>query len=226
MAQRVGIPGRVLAAVVMAVLLVAGIFVFGRISDDENLAKVLTVAWFGAMFAAWVLLGLRRRELALPLGVGFVVVSALAFVFVALPSVRGKTVDERVAVGTPRAQAPARGDARPRGNVELARGSFSPVAHGGSGDAAVVRLAEGGRVLTLTSFSTASGPDLRVYLATGDPAGGGELGDFEDLGGLKGNKGNQQYEIPGGLDLDRYSTVVVWCRAFSVPFTSAPLERS
>jgi Electron transfer DM13 len=226
MAQRVGIPGRVLAAVVMVVLLVAGVFVFGRISDDENLAKVLTLAWFGAMFAAWVVLGLRRRELALPLAVGFVVVSVLAFIFVALPSVRGKTVHERVAVGTPQAEVSAARDTPPRRNVELAHGSFSPVAHGGSGTAAVVRLARGGRVLTLTSFSTASGPDLRVYLATGDPADGGELGDFEDLGGLKGNEGDQQYEVPGGLDLDRFSTVVVWCRAFSVPFTSAPLARS
>ena len=225
MAQRVGIPGRVLATIVMAVLLVAGVFVFGRISDDENLAKVLTVAWFGALFAAWLMVGFRRRELALPLGVGFVVVSALAFVFVALPSMRSKTVNERVAVGTPQARAPAKPGARPRGNLELARGSFSPVAHNGSGEAAVVRLAGGRRVLTLTSFSTASGPDLRLYISTGDPADG-DLGDFEDLGGLKGNRGNQQYDVPRALDLGRYSTVVVWCRAFSVPFTSAPLARS
>lgn len=78
-------------------------------------------------------------------------------------------------------------------------------------------------MLTLTDFATASGPDLRVYLATRNPAGGGDLGDFEDLGGLKGNQGDQQYAVPQGLDTNRYSTVVIWCRAFSVPFTSAPL---
>ena len=44
-----------------------------------------------------------------------------------------------------------------------------------------------------------------------------------DLGALKGNRGNQQYRVPGDVDTARYSTVVVWCRAFSVPFTSARL---
>jgi len=36
--------------------------------------------------------------------------------------------------------------------------------------------------------------------------------------------GNQQYDLPRGLDLGRYSTVVVWCRAFSVNFARAPLS--
>jgi len=47
----------------------------------------------------------------------------------------------------------------------------------------------------------------------------------EDLGALKGNKGDQQYEVPGSLstgDLERGS-VVIWCRAFSVAFGSADL---
>ena len=41
------------------------------------------------------------------------------------------------------------------------------------------------------------------------------LGRSMFFGVLKGNKGNQQYDIPRGLDPDRYSTVVIWCRAFS-----------
>ena len=47
---------------------------------------------------------------------------------------------------------------------------------------------------------------------------------FEDLGGLKGNKGMQQYDVPAGLD--RYATVVIWCRAFTIAFGKADLERS
>jgi hypothetical protein len=50
-----------------------------------------------------------------------------------------------------------------------------------------------------------------------------DVDDFVDLGGLKGNKGNQQYEISADVDLRRYSTAVIWCRAFSVLFALAPL---
>jgi Electron transfer DM13 len=50
----------------------------------------------------------------------------------------------------------------------------------------------------------------------------GEVEDYIDLGSLKGNRGDQQYEIPRNVDLDRYSTAVIWCRAFSVLFARAP----
>jgi hypothetical protein len=43
---------------------------------------------------------------------------------------------------------------------------------------------------------------------------------------LKSNVGNQQYEIPDDVDLDKYSTVVIWCRAFSVEFGAAQLQGS
>jgi hypothetical protein len=62
-----------------------------------------------------------------------------------------------------------------------------------------------------------------VYLVAGAARDESGVDDFEDLGALKGNKGNQQYELPPQLDLERYSTVVIWCRAFSVNFARAPL---
>jgi hypothetical protein len=155
---------------------------------------------------------------------------------VALPSIRGKEVNERVVRGTPgsevremgeRADGRAgQGGSQQSGNVQLASGSFGALAHPGQGTAAAVELPNGERKLTLTEFETDSGPDLRVYVSTTDPAAGGELGDFVDLGGLKGNKGNQQYTLPADLDLGRYSNVVIWCRAFSVGFTSASLAAS
>jgi len=51
-----------------------------------------------------------------------------------------------------------------------------------------------------------------------------EVDEFTDLGSLKGNKGNQQYELPQEVDLGRPHTVVIWCRAFSVNFARAPLS--
>jgi hypothetical protein len=47
---------------------------------------------------------------------------------------------------------------------------------------------------------------------------------FVELGKLKGNEGNQNYDVPGDLDLSRYRAVTIWCRRFSVNFATAPLN--
>lgn len=112
---------------------------------------------------------------------------------------------------------------RPR-KVLLGRGGFEPVAHAATGTATTIRRARGGRVLTLTGFEVENGPDLRVYLVARPAREESEVNDFEDLGALKGNKCDQQYELTGEIDLDRYRTVVIWCRAFSVNFAQAPLR--
>jgi Electron transfer DM13 len=234
--QRIPVVARLLAAIGMVVLLVAGVFLFGRLADDEQVARGLTAAWFGAVFTCGYLITRRRPELRLPLASAFGAVAIAFALLVVLPSIRDKEVNEQVVTGAPASEAlPAddrrRGPAEPGGtraggNVQLASGSFGALAHDGQGTAAVVELPGGERKLTLTAFETDAGPDLRVYVSTDDPADGGELGDFVDLGGLKGNKGNQQYTLPADLDIGRYSNVVIWCRAFSVGFTSAPLAAS
>ena len=58
------------------------------------------------------------------------------------------------------------------------------------------------------------------------PAESDDLGEFVDLGPLKGNKGNQQYEIPDDVDVADFTTVSIWCRAFSVGFAKADLTLS
>jgi hypothetical protein len=126
------------------------------------------------------------------------------------------------------AAKPERGQQRrnePRpANTLLSQGSFASLEHSTSGRAQAIETRGGKRVVTLTSFETDNGPDLRVYLSTAD-AGQSSPGDaFEDLGALKGNVGDQQYEIPRGVDLQRFSKVVIWCRAFSVGFGQASLR--
>lgn len=74
-------------------------------------------------------------------------------------------------------------------------------------------------VLRLESFEVTNGPDLYVYLATDT-----EASDFVELGRLKGNVGDQNYAIPEGTDLERYDTVLIWCKMFSVLFGSAELQ--
>jgi len=82
--------------------------------------------------------------------------------------------------------------------VELAAGEFTSGEHETTGVARVVRVAGGRRVLTLSGFATSPGPDLRVRLA---PDGGtdGSAAGVTDLGALKGNRGDQQYELPATL---------------------------
>jgi hypothetical protein len=227
---------RLLAAIGVVLLLVSGVFFFGRLADDEKVPMGLTAAWFAVVFVGGYFITRRHAELRLPLAAGFSAVAVAFTLLVALPSIRGKEVNERVVTGVPASEARGAGDRaggpteqggpRPGANVQLASGSFGALAHPGDGAAAVVELPSGERKLTLTDFETDAGPDLRVYVSTSDPADGGELGDFVDLGGLKGNKGNQQYTLPADLDLGRYSNVVIWCRAFSVGFASAPLAAS
>lgn len=85
--------------------------------------------------------------------------------------------------------------------------------HEGTGTASIYELEDGAILLRLTEFEVTNGPDLRVTLFDGS--------EYLDLGALKGNIGDQNYEIPTGTDLASYSTVVIWCRAFDVVFASA-----
>ncbi len=91
--------------------------------------------------------------------------------------------------------------------------------HNAEGMAKVIRLDDASMILRLENFKATNGPDLYVYLATDKSAS-----DFVDLGRLKGNIGNQNYDIPEGTDFSRYDTVLIWCKAFSVLFGSAELE--
>ncbi|MGH2677472.1 MAG: DM13 domain-containing protein [Actinomycetota bacterium] len=109
----------------------------------------------------------------------------------------------------------------------VSRGEFVTLEHETRGMALVVKT-EGKRLLRFEGFETSDGPDLLVYLSAKEPAGSddwyGYDRDFVALGELKGNVGNQNYAIPANVDLDRYSTAVVWYRGFEVGFAAAVLQ--
>jgi Electron transfer DM13 len=221
------LPIRLLAAPAVVVIALLGLWLFGGVvSNDFAVATVLTVAWFAALGAAAFCVSRRRRELLFPVGGTFLATALIVGGLLTWATFRDKTVDERVVTGRSpsdverRSTAPAGGG--PADNVTLAAGAFSGLAHPTEGRAAVVELSGGGRKLTLADFGTDPGPDLFVYLVAGrDPE---DVDDRESLGSLKGNKGAQQYDIPAGVDLARYGTVVIWCRAFSVAFGAAKLR--
>lgn len=94
--------------------------------------------------------------------------------------------------------------------------------HRGSGKATVYSLPDGKRILRFEDFTVTNGPALSVYLVRS--ADGNVDSGFLDLGKLKGNKGNQNYDIPAGTDLSSYGSVVIWCVPFGVTFATASLQ--
>jgi hypothetical protein len=212
-----------IAAVAASALTVLGVWVTGGLlTDDASVARALTGAWFVVAGGLAAAAGLRWRTIAVAVVGAWLLTSVAVGGFLLLTSSVDRTVDEDVVHAQPSTSqqptAPATGAQKPADRATLAAsGRFRSGAHHTRGVASLVRLPSGHRVLTLTRFATSPGPDLRVHLVP--PAG--DTNDALDLGGLKGNTGDQQYDVPkpatGG-------TVVIWCRAFSVRFGSAVLR--
>jgi hypothetical protein len=113
------------------------------------------------------------------------------------------------------------------GPVELATGSFeSRNRYTVTGTATTYQLEDEERILRLEDFESTNGPDLFVYLTVAGTADDDAAleADFIDLGVLTGNIGNQNYAIPAEVDLDRYTSVVIWCRRFTTSFGAADLS--
>jgi len=80
-------------------------------------------------------------------------------------------------------------------------------------------------LLRFEDFEVTNGPDLHVLLSkNSNPSDSDDLGEYIDLGKLKGNVGNQNYEIPEGVDISDYSSVVIYCKPFHVVFSVADLN--
>ena len=112
-------------------------------------------------------------------------------------------------------------------NSQLATGEFHSGAHETKGMAAVFQLADGKKTLRLTNFATSNGPDVHVYLVAAQDAKDNDTvtkAEIVDLGALKGNIGDQNYELPANADLAKYRAVTIWCKRFSVNFGTAPLN--
>jgi len=148
-------------------------------------------------------------------------------------------VDEVLSSPAPAAsaqgQAPAQGQASAQGQAPaqvrvLAEGAFITHEHETSGTVRVVALPDGTRRLEIIGLDTSNGPDLRVWL-TDQPVIDGrdgwrvfDDGRYAELGRLKGNTGNQAYDIPAGLDINQFRSVSIWCKRFAVSFGAAALR--
>ncbi len=109
----------------------------------------------------------------------------------------------------------------------LATGTFihadpaDPV-HYGKGSVAVY----GEAVVLGRDFEVGPGPAFHVYLVPrAGIARSAELEGqkFVDLGRLRAFKGSQVYDVPAGVDLKTYGSVIIWCEAFGVLISPATL---
>lgn len=99
--------------------------------------------------------------------------------------------------------------------------------HKGSGSATIYRLPGGEGVLRFENLSVTNGPDLRVLLTTHpDPPNKAELRDagYIHVAKLKGNRGDQNYDLPPDADLESIGSVIIYCMPFNVIFSVAPLR--
>jgi Electron transfer DM13 len=219
---------RIAAVPATIALLIFGLWLFGAVIAPGYWAAIaFSVAWFVVLSVVLGKLTKGRRDLKRVVRATFWAASAASIFLFWWTSVRETTVDEKVATGVPARQLARSGgaeaggvrDATPkrpatRTNVQTHQGTVTSLAHSARGRAAIVRLASGGRRLTLRDFDIDPGPQVEVRLVAGAEPDGS---DFKRLGGLKGTRGNQQYAVDRGIDLGRYGTVVFWC----VPFTQA-----
>jgi hypothetical protein len=109
---------------------------------------------------------------------------------------------------------------------KLVSGQFHSGAHETKGTATIFQLADGKKTLRLTDFQTSNGPDVHVYLVAAADAKDDDTvknAGFVDLGSLKGNIGDQNYDVPGNIDLAKYRAATIWCARFNVNFGTAPL---
>ena len=169
--------------------------------------------------------GVVTRHPAATAVLAFASVATLVFVLLFFEP-QALFIDDKVDEALPTAAVQEPGTGGRASDVRrLGRGEFRSLAHDASGSALLIEVC-GTRYLRFEDLNVDNGPDLKVYLSP-EPSTS-EEGTFDDrivsLGDLKGNVGDQNYEIPRDVDLDRFRSAVVWCERFGVGFAVAPLD--
>jgi hypothetical protein len=191
----------------------------------------LVAAWF-VVVAVGILAALRGRpELRRPALGTFLAIAVASAGIGYWTAFRDKTVDEDVVVATRVATMQEREQGlavqvdmpmpKPARPIKLAAGALKGAdGHVASGRVTIIREPDGHRRLTLTNFDADPGPQVVVYLSPSAE----KTDEVVELGGLKGNIGNQQYRIPDSADLTRYDTLILWCVPFTTRIAVAPLR--
>jgi hypothetical protein len=152
----------------------------------------------------------------------------------AIPSTVSSTAQTAAPTGAPTAAPTVEpveevSPAPPAAPVDLLAGSFVSHEHTTTGSVRVIQNPDGTRQLAIIGLETTNGPDVHVWLSAGPVVEGFDgwftaAGyDHIDLGPIKGNLGDQLYDIPADVDLGAFRTVDLWCEQFAVSFGAAAL---
>lgn len=149
----------------------------------------------------------------------------VAFVLTVAPAFHNVTVNEAFpAAGSAEAESAASDVPAPAGEpvaTVVSRGRLRGIDHDATGDALLVRRADGTFVVRLENLDVEPGPDYQVHLVPGAEQGHPDGGVH--LGRLRGNRGNQNYDVPPRVEVTTPVTLLIWCRVFAVPIAAATL---
>jgi hypothetical protein len=221
---------RLLVVPAVGLVVLAGIGLW-----QPTLLNSVRTSWKAAAFAVVcggviALGGLVVARLRGPEWLSHTVTGVVAVAAVALtvtPTLTADTVNDELVEAPPPAASgaqpsaggPSAGAAQP-GPKELGKAALRGIDHDATGQARIVTLADGSTVVRLESLDVEPGPDYFVYLAPGEDVTEPE---GARLGKLKAPRGNQNYEVPAGTAVQAPVTVLIWCRAFSVPIANATI---
>ena len=113
------------------------------------------------------------------------------------------------------------------GDPEIASGGWVEKGYAINGGWSIVERDNKRFIVFDDKFKTRKGPDLKVYLSRLpiDTIRDSEVDESSlKISPLKSNKGKQEYEIPGDVNLDEYASLLVHCEAYSHLWGGGSLE--
>lgn len=221
-------PDRI-AAALPGVLLAAifGFFFITKTSEAWTATKsIRAILLIAGIIVGWVVLAWLLRRFVPWIWIRSAVLCLIA-VAIAVVVVRPYYVDTRddtklvkgPVQDASQAAPPASGAPVPAAPVRLSTGSLRGIGHDASGEASIIRQADGSYVVRFSNFDIEGSPDPIVYVVQGDNR---ESPGGAELGGLRGNVGtDSDYSVPAGTEPGPGWTVLVWCRAFGTPIANA-----
>lgn len=102
---------------------------------------------------------------------------------------------------------------------ELPSGTFIKKKKKLKGAWEVVQRGDKTFIVFADDFRAANGPDLKIFLSpqtVADVTGKTAVNGAINIGELKATKGTQEYEVPAGVNLADFNSVLVHCEAYSV----------